>query len=75
MQDAKTNSMAAKQTLRKLLPQQQEKFKSLVDKYFEKAVQYLEDTFDFNDQILAHSLLPVSAVMKDNHSSGLSWMF
>jgi len=44
----------AKQILRSLLPQQQEQFRSLVDRFFEKAVLYLEDKFDFNDQVLAH---------------------
>lgn len=44
----------AKQILRSLLPQQQEQFRSLVDIFFEKAVLYLEDKFDFNDQVLAH---------------------
>uniref|UniRef100_A0A8C1YIY5 HAT C-terminal dimerisation domain-containing protein n=1 Tax=Cyprinus carpio TaxID=7962 RepID=A0A8C1YIY5_CYPCA len=45
--------LKAKQILRSLLPQQQEQFRSLVDKFFEKAVLYLEDKFDFN-QVLAH---------------------
>ncbi|ROK35767.1 hypothetical protein DPX16_17510 [Anabarilius grahami] len=44
----------AKQILRSLLPQQQDQFRSLVDRFFEKAVLYLEDKFDFNDQVLAH---------------------
>lgn len=44
----------AKPTLRKHLPLQQEKFKSLVDRFLEKTVQYLEDKFDINDQIIAH---------------------
>lgn len=42
----------AKQTLRKLLPLQQEKFKSLV--FERKQCNILEDKFDFNDQIIAH---------------------
>ena len=58
----------AKQTLRKLLPQQQEKFKSLVDRFLEKAVQYLEDKFDFNDQILAHI-----ACLSLNEGQSLQW--
>ena len=58
----------AKQTLRKLLPQQQEKFKSLRDRFLEKAVQYLEDKFDFNDQILAHI-----ACLSLNEGQSLQW--
>ena len=44
----------AKQTLRNLLPNQQEKFRSLVDRFFERAVLYLEERFDFNDEMLAN---------------------
>lgn len=44
----------ARQPLRNLLPCQQEHFRSLVDSFFEKAVLYLEDRFDFSDEFLAH---------------------
>ncbi|KAG9278210.1 hypothetical protein AMEX_G6034 [Astyanax mexicanus] len=45
----------AKQITRSLSPQQQDHFRSLVDRFFEKAVLYIEDKFDFNDQLLAHA--------------------
>lgn len=44
----------AKQTLRNLLPNQQEQFRSLVDRFFEKAVLYLEERFDFNCEMLSN---------------------
>uniref|UniRef100_A0A8C6TRT7 Uncharacterized protein n=1 Tax=Neogobius melanostomus TaxID=47308 RepID=A0A8C6TRT7_9GOBI len=44
----------AKQTLRNLLTNQQEHFRSQADRFFDKAVLYLEDRFDFSDEFLAH---------------------
>ncbi|KAI4899205.1 hypothetical protein NFI96_030736 [Prochilodus magdalenae] len=45
----------ARQIMKDLSPQQQDHFRSLVDRFFEKAVLYLEDKFDFKDQLLAHT--------------------
>ncbi|KAL7844759.1 hypothetical protein SRHO_G00232980 [Serrasalmus rhombeus] len=45
----------AKQIMRSLSLQQQDHFRSLVDRFLEKAVLYIEDKFDFNDQLLAHA--------------------
>uniref|UniRef100_A0A8C1TIM3 Uncharacterized protein n=1 Tax=Cyprinus carpio TaxID=7962 RepID=A0A8C1TIM3_CYPCA len=54
-----------KQAFRKLSARDQTEFATLVDSFFEKAVQYLEANFDFDDPVMSNaSCLPLSGLME-----------